>query len=287
MEISLEAYSNYLHKSGKSKKTIKFYSQLIKNYFRFTGQLIIGEKRLAFFLHNLEKEKYSISYRRAVYYALKSYCKYKKITWEEGNCLFLPKNREEEESGQDFDYIASELKSKPVFTVDQVKQLIYMVRREKNIFLNGYLLFSTIYGLRVSELAAIRQADVDFDNNLFFVKTAKGGVRTTHLFPFQIHQHVDINFEFIHTQRLSDHFKDICQSAKVEIGLQHGWGWHAIRRTLVTELLKLGHRESDIHSFMRWKGGKESSMVERYNVPDHIGLDRKILMNHPFVRFWI
>ena len=68
-----------------------------------------------------------------------------------------------------------------------------------------------------------------------------------------------------------------------------GYGWHAIRRALVTELVKADVSLLNILRFMRWSEGSvrnEFSMVAIYAHKDQVSIDRSVFKVHPFLEAW-
>ncbi len=265
-----DRFITYLSRSGKTKETGNIYRNLVKNYFRFwdNPEVEVSEERIAFFLNALKESKYAAGYIGSTKYALKAYCAANQIPWQEGTYLFPIKSRDDERVFQ------------PAFSLDQVGKLIRAVKKEE--VTKGYLFLISLYGLRQNEAIKVKEEDIDFNKKTIFIKTSKGGEKREHLLPDIAKKFIDIDFKAKSHVDMKYHFGYICKLAGVEI--KKGYGWHAIRRSLVTELFNLGHRSDQIEIFLRWSN--KSRMVNRYNVPDLLRLDREILGNHPFLKFW-
>lgn len=267
-------FLTYLEKSGKSKTTINQYGNLVNNYFNFYGNnpdIEVSEARIAFFLDSLKESDYSTSYINTTKYALKAFCVANKISWEEGTYLFPMKLREDETINQ------------PAFSLDQVRTLIYKVKSEPGVG-NGFLFLISTYGLRQKEARELKKEDIDYEKGTIYIRTAKGGMPRHHLLPDIAKKLIDIDFKPKSRTDMMMHFQYICEIAGVEIPKGEGYGWHSIRRALVTELFNLDFREDQINQFLRWSNS--SRIVHRYNKPDLFKLDREIFNNHPFLKFW-
>ena len=171
-----------------------------------------------------------------------------------------------------------------------------------------YLAISTTYGNRREELANIEKRHITEDGTIeipgagmtMYIKTAKHGRPVTHLIPPELLKIFDAYRPRKHQpEAMSTMFKRICDKAGIE--REYGWGWHSIRRSLVTCLAGLLPKNSldpaNLADYMGWAkssmtalfGG--ASMVGFYRRPeildsDPYGLDKIIYGIHPFLPLW-
>ena len=64
-----------------------------------------------------------------------------------------------------------------------------------------------------------------------------------------------------------------------------GAGWHAIRRSLISEL-SLRCPAAVIVGFMGWQAGPGSRTFYTYANPDFRDVDAEVVRHHPFLKFW-
>lgn len=170
-----------------------------------------------------------------------------------------------------------------------------------------YLAISTTFGCRREELARLEKRNITEDaiempppTMTVFIKTAKHGRPVKHLVPPELHQVFGAYRPRKHKpEALSKVFIRICRKAGVE--RKTGWGWHSIRRSLVTCLTGLLPKNNLdpalIADYMGWAksslgalyGG--AAMVGFYRRPeildsDPYGLDKVIYPVHPFLPLW-
>jgi integrase len=161
-----------------------------------------------------------------------------------------------------------------------------------------YLAISTTFGNRRVEMANLEKRDISDETIL--IKTAKHGRPVKHLIPQELKRVFDAYQPKKHQpEALSTMFNIICNKAGVKT--EYGWGWHSIRRSLVTCLLGLlpknnldpaitadymGWAKSSLSQFF---GG--SPMLGLYRRPeildnDPFGVDKVIYEIHPFLPLW-
>lgn len=171
-----------------------------------------------------------------------------------------------------------------------------------------YLAISTTFGNRREELANIEKRHITEDDTIemprppmtLAIKTAKHGRPVKHLVPPELRKIFDAYRPRKHQpEAMSTMFKRICDKAGVE--RKYGWGWHSIRRSLVTCLAGLLPKNNldpaNLADYMGWAkssmtalfGG--ASMVGFYRRPeildsDPYGLDKIIYGIHPFLKLW-
>jgi len=171
-----------------------------------------------------------------------------------------------------------------------------------------YLAVSTTFGNRREEMANIEKRNIADDNTIemphppmtLFIKTAKHGRPVKHLVPPELRRIFDAYRPRKHQpEAMSTMFKRICD--KADIKREYGWGWHSIRRSLVTCLAGLLPKNNLdpalLADYMGWAkssmtalfGG--ASMVGFYRRPeildsDPYGMDKLIYEIHPFLHLW-
>ena len=170
-----------------------------------------------------------------------------------------------------------------------------------------YLAVSTTFGCRRIEMSNLEKRHITEDTidipkpmMTVFIKTAKHGRPVKHLVPPELQKIFDAYRPRKHeAEALSTIFIRICDKAGVE--RKSGWGWHSIRRSLVTCLTGLLPKNNldpaMLADYMGWAksslgglyGG--ASMVGFYRRPeildsDPYGLDKLIYGIHPFLPLW-
>ena len=148
------------------------------------------------------------------------------------------------------------------------------------------LAMSTTYGLRREEMACPNEPVIDMDAGVVKINTAKDGEVVSHLIPDEIRGYLSeyVPYRYGYTAQL---YREIMCRVGVRIGWRYGW--HTIRRALVTELLLSEVSSVTVHRFMRWS---DSSMKGNFGVmmmyakKDQARIDSKIFKVHPFLRYW-
>jgi integrase len=153
----------------------------------------------------------------------------------------------------------------------------------------GYLLLSTVYGLKRTEIYNITSETIDIDNSNICIKPLKTtDIEKNHIIPTEI-MPIMRNFKaglkkmknkppILHYTHL---FDGMCLGAGV--GLRPRLGWESIRRTLECELAMAGVNEAVIKSFMGMKT-KETELLLKGNWKR---VDEAVFEKHPFLRAWI
>jgi len=114
------------------------------------------------------------------------------------------------------------------------------------------LAMSTTYGVRREEMSSPNEPVIDIGARSVKVNTVKGGEVINHLIPDVVKQYLSeyVPYSCGYTSQL---FGEIMCKVGVRCGLRYGW--HTIRRTLVTELLFSEVSSVTVHRFMRWSDG--------------------------------
>ena len=140
-----------------SPRTIKSYSYYITEVLKYTGKSArdINSQDLKDYLEYLVDQNKSASTLNIVYSALKLY--FEKILHRRF-FVYLPRAK-------------SEKKLPVVFNKSEIKRIL-----ESIVNIKHKLIVSLIYsaGLRVSEMVKININDLDFENNILFIRQSKG-----------------------------------------------------------------------------------------------------------------
>lgn len=163
----------------------------------------------------------------------------------------------------------------------------------------AFLALSTTYGLRRVEMVELDASDVRLKDQTIHIATAKHGRERTHLIPSAIIPYLS---EYDFSKSRSDNFL-FTLWYRIEFSVRfphtHKVGWHSIRRSLNTFLLR-SLPEATVMSFLRWKQRTSSHMPYRYSaqrfigeegettqvVGDALDVDNQIFEAHPFLEFW-
>lgn len=179
--------------------------------------------------------------------------------------------------------------SRPILNVDQINMMIAKVKKFRDKEAKTRFAISTTYGTRRIELGDLTES-INLDAGTLRIKTRKRGMIRTHLIPNEIKPHLFPNkLKPINEWQTSELFKRIEKGC----GLKHdrGYGWHSIRRRLVTWFDDHKVSEPDIYLFMRWK--RRRTTFDRYIVRTEVETDRRlaevdrmIFEIHPFLSAW-
>ena len=146
-----------------------------------------------------------------------------------------------------------------------------------------YLAISTTFGLRRAELASLTKENLIEDGTVLSFPTVKGGAHRMHVIPEQIIGKLKFPRATIGIDKAMMLFKDIVVETGQEVPL--GTGWHAIRRSLISEL-SLKCPAAVIVGFMGWQSGPGSKTFYTYSNPGFRDVDREVVEHHPFLKFW-
>jgi hypothetical protein len=146
-----------------------------------------------------------------------------------------------------------------------------------------FLALSTMWGFRRKELS--NAADLSFDANTprLELQAVKHGKLRVHTIPEVIMPHLLASPGPLGVQGVQDVLKSIAN--KTEQSIPRGGGWHAIRRTLISEI-GLRVPSTVIVSFMGWKSGEGPRVLYEYTNPDPADVDKIVFEHHPFLKVW-
>lgn len=125
-----------------------------------------------------------------------------------------------------------------------------------------YLAVGSLYGARVSELAALRQEDVDLSHRRIYFWTLKGGDRRWQSIPADAAWALAGAWAPHRPQSLQRVFVDACSAAGVP--REDGMGWHSLRRGLQFAMRQAGVSLEVRHAFTRWSGGRAGEDIADY-----------------------
>jgi len=172
---------------------------------------------------------------------------------------------------------------RPVLSKDDVGMLISKAKEVCTKRELAYLAAATTYGLRREEVGTLEVLD-----GFVRIHTVKGGVPTTQLIPDVIKSYLVDYHNTKDVRWLSRIFKNIIK--KVGFEADGDYGWHAIRRALVTELVLSDVSMLNILRFMRWSDATlkgEFGMLVIYAKREQEKIDDSVFNVHPFLSFWI
>lgn len=188
--------------------------------------------------------------------------------------------------------------SRPILDCDEVVSLI----NRKGLFDArelALLAMATTYGMRREEMAEPDEPEIWEERTVvengsgrwvfpakILVHTVKGGVETTHLVPNEIYE-VLKGFKPCGI----DYMTKTLHKMFVKAGLRgrKGFGWHSIRRRLITELVLCDASAINIVRFIRWSEATmkgEFGMLAVYAKKDQARIDAEIFKVHPFLKYW-
>ena len=171
---------------------------------------------------------------------------------------------------------------RPILSYEEVR---LMIRRGKEVLSArelAYLALSSTYGLRREELSNLGRID-----GKVTVGTVKGGPVTNHLVPGEIRPYLG-GYERTGVRYMSFAFQRIVEKLGINLAGEN-YGWHAIRRSLATELLYRDVSLINIVRFMRWSDGSvkgEFGMLAIYGKRNQEEVDRSVFKVHPFLPIW-
>ena len=171
---------------------------------------------------------------------------------------------------------------RPMFSHEEV---CLMIRRGKEVLSArelAYLALSSTYGLRREELTGLGRMD-----GKVTVETVKGGPVTIHLIPDEIRPYLT-GYERTGLRCMSSVFQSMVEKLGISLG-EGRYGWHAIRRSLATELLYRDVSLINIVRFMRWSDGSvkgQFGMLAIYGKRNQEEIDKSVFKVHPFLRMW-
>ena len=239
------------------------YNSALRKYLTIVSkQEALTEKGLLLFVEELKQQEYSNNTIRLYYYAVLNALKGMGIHVDSVN---IPD-------------IDEDSVNRHIYKIEDVALLINSAKELGGVYTKS-MVFSTIYGLRRTEISKLSLTNIDINNKTVKIKAAKKGKTITHAIPDEVIDYIDNDIKFLSDSGMSRIFDKISNNAGLKI--KHS-GWHSIRRSLVTELLFNGVSQETVLGFMRWK---THTILDTYHIRNPRE-DLIIFANHPFLNMW-
>lgn len=179
-------------------------------------------------------------------------------------------------------------KKREALSCEEVKQLIAESKKLFGTIEIGYLVLSTIYGLKRIEIYNIEEDSIDIDNKVFRIKPVKSTDQARyHVIPSKIlsfMSNLKDSLKMVKGKPPVLHynylFDEMC--VRSNIRLRPRLGWESVRRTLACELAVSGVNSNIIECFMGLKT-RETELLLKY---DWKRVDEAVFEKHPFLRSW-
>jgi len=265
----LTEFSETLMGLGREDPTIRKYTQVAGAFLNEVEADLPTQRDALRYLGRM-RDGYKANSRNLYYYALKALFGQMGWAWD----IPAPKSKT-----QDYEQL-----DQPVLATGEIQQIIESAKRHQDPELAAYFAVSSTYGLRRCQLAAIRPEHLQ-DGKLF-VQPSKGGRPYRHQIPPQIAPHLEGIRWRGDIKRMDRLFKYLLFSAFGDIADYYGYGWHAVRRALVTELNRRGLDIMLLYKFMRWKAWGMITMPLIYSHLEDEATDQAIFEKHPFLGMW-
>lgn len=278
----LEQYSRGLSSMGKTRT---LYLRFAKDFLDYSDSDFSKENINKYLEHLRREHKYSDGSVNFAFRVVRTLFSRNDLEW--------PYRRGESPS------IREDSIQAPALHPNTIIRLIHAVKGSGDPNEAAFLALSTTYGLRRVEMGELSQGDVRIKDKTIHIATAKHGRERTHIIPEQIIPYLE-GHDF--NKRISDFYIfTLWYRIENRIGLKHTdqVGWHSIRRTLNTLLLRK-LPESTVMSFLRWKQRTSSHMPFRYSaikfiseegettevVGEALDVDNEVFRVHPFIEYW-
>ena len=176
-----------------------------------------------------------------------------------------------------------DLSTRVSFTSEEIIKLIKAALHSGNKLWQNIMALSTIYGLRASEIRAIRKEDVHPKKKTFVVYTLKGGLQREHLVPKEIQPYIfNYHYPLISENAIYLIFHEIAKAAGIERMPRKGY--HAVRHGIASEMIYgIKMHDATVYQFLRWRAG---GMLGIYATPFLPSIDEAIFEAHPFLPYW-
>ena len=183
--------------------------------------------------------------------------------------------------------------SKPTLELEQVAKMIQVAKDKGSKLTNeevAYLALSTIYAMRAIELARVADEDINYEEGIIYIKTAKGGEKRDQLLAPEIVPYLKrhkFGKSYVETygegnSRLK--MRQIYLSIEKKAGIGHvdGYGWHSIRRAVENVLVPWN--KTVAHIFTRWSSTGDIALDY---VTERFKFDQEVFDGpHPFLPMW-
>lgn len=180
--------------------------------------------------------------------------------------------------------------ARPIHDEQIINAMIQKMKTCPSLTIKTLFAISTTFGNRRVELATFDQHSIEPTLETIHVRTRKHGDARTHLIPKEIKPYITPDSLFpIPDWEMTATYRKIEEFC----GIPHinGFGWHSIRRRLITWFDDRNLPETDIYRFMRWK--RRKTILDTYIVrtPKETDrrlaqVDRRMFRCHPFLSAW-
>ena len=258
-EEMVEEYAKRLSSKGKNRN---LYLRMIGEFANFAEGNFERDTVERFLVAEREKHHYSDNSLRMLFGLLSTFFKRNKLEW--------PFNRGEGP------IVREDSINAPALDPRTVKRMIEAVRESQDRRACAFLALSTTYGLRRQEIMNLKPGDINLKDSTLYIATLKHGRERTHLIPFQLHYALG-RYDF--SEEISDFTMGrlwISIEDMVQMKYFKRMGWHAVRRTLNTLLLR-DFKEATVHSFLRWKQATSRDMTMRYSRTRFVGEEEEVV----------
>lgn len=281
MDIN-RALEDYLDSKGRAETTKKRYSQALAFVQDKVPLTNLDKDNIRHFLAELKREGYRSSSIRFYYKFLKTLCEnVLDQTW--------PLKRK--------DYPADDQKPrKPTFSEETLNEMIKKITKSSidNETLARFAV-ATIYAPRRVELADLAsKKQINIGRGVIRIETKKHGEIRDQPIPGTIKKLLSsAKLTPISVAQMTILFRRM----ELACGIPHvkGFGFHAVRRRVVTSLKKAvkknGGNKNDVYIFLRWKLPR--TIMDEYDVTEQaeieeemVAVDEKVLAVHPFLKTW-
>ncbi len=149
--------------------------------------------------------------------------------------------------------------------------------------LSAFTTLSVIYGLRRGEFMAITPQDITKES--IIIRTEKHGRRRKHLLPGEIQPYVH-SYDFVPRLTISQTTRLWYDAERLAgIPRREGQGWHSVRRSVDTVLMRLVSIP-EVRQFLRWKRSGALGMESLYFSMTDAENDKAVFAVHPFLKLY-
>ena len=267
MQEILKKFKRDLSIAGRTQDTINLYLSISRKF--LSKHKEITEDAIKDYIYELKTKKYSDNYLRLVHYIL---CRLAKTNKKDVD--ITPPKIEKTKVNQ------------PVFNLEEVKKLIVNCKKYCDIQQQAYVAVSTIWGLRKIEILRIRKEDIDKKENTIIIKTAKGGRPQAYTIPEKVKDILySYKWEEVSRANIYGIFNYTLYLCKFNLEDYIGYGFHSIRRALITEMLRAGIDHYTVALWCRW-AIPQFGMLPTYTHLVKEDLEKKVYPKHPFLKLW-
>lgn len=285
IEQALENYVKVYCKETTAIRYLEVFAQLAREYPSILENITApAEQDILTFLAWMKEKGYKQSVLRYRYFFLKTLCE----RVMRGKWPMLPQDAPPE----------PEIFKRPIYEAERIADMIIKMKTCPDVGARTRFVVSIIRGPRRIEIANMEQDLLDLENNTVLLKTAKKGDFRARFLPDRFPELGVKVAPFLEPSALMpltvDQTSDLFKRIEWYCGYTHvsGFGWHSIRRRLITHFRWVGVPDDDIYTFMRWK--RKKTIIDRYDATPPTEptksleeVDLKIFRVHPFLKYWV